>query len=172
MAVIEQGVLKWSRMLIAVIVLLINTTRIVCVFSLISVPYGALRNVLILLTLKPVAKLVFLLQWEEGAMWKWWCKTLHAPGFTTIAAHPHVWALGILAVLWDLLLTCYGDRSGVSGQQNWIVTQRFKNDWVSNFPCSFITVSFAFYRIIYCRITSSTFLLLYVIWNFNKKGIV
>lgn len=58
-------------MLIAVVVLLINTTRIAFVFSPVSVPYRALRNVLIQLTLKPAVKLwFFLLQWEEGAMWK------------------------------------------------------------------------------------------------------
>lgn len=56
---IEQGVLKRNGMLIAVIVLLINTTRIACVFSLISVPYRALRNFLILLPLQPVVKLFF-----------------------------------------------------------------------------------------------------------------
>ena len=164
---IEQGILKWSGVLVAVIVLLINTPRIACVFSLVRVPYRALGNVLTC-SLKPVVKLLFLLQWEEGAAWKCWCETLHAPGFTTVAAHPHVWVLGILAVLWDLLLTCHGDRSGVSGQQNWIVTQRFKNDWVSNFPCSFITASFA-PRIIYCRLTSSSFSLLYVNWNLIRK---
>lgn len=59
MAVIEQGVLKWSGMLVIVTVLLINATTVACVFSLVSVPYRALRNVLVLLTLKPVVKLFF-----------------------------------------------------------------------------------------------------------------
>lgn len=171
---IAQGVLKWSRVLVTVIVLLINATRTACVLNLISVPCRALGNVLILLTLKPVVKLFCYLYGQEipqEAVWKWWCKTWPTAGFPPAAAHPHAWALGIVAVLWDLLLTCHGDKSGVSGQQNWIVTQRFKNDWVSNFPCSFITVSFA-PRIIYCGVTSSMFSLLFVTLNFNKKGLV
>lgn len=57
-------------MLVIVTVLLVNATTVVCVFSLVSVPYRALRNVVVLLTLKPVVKLFFLLQWEEGATWK------------------------------------------------------------------------------------------------------
>lgn len=54
---IEQGVLKWTRVLVAVIVLLINATRSACVLNLINVPCRELGNVLILLALKPVVEL-------------------------------------------------------------------------------------------------------------------
>lgn len=151
-------------MLVAAIVLLINTTRVPCAFSPASVPCKALRNALILLTTMLVVQPCWDLDGRTarcgraGAACAW---------VTAVAAHPR--AQGIGAVLWDLLRACHGDASGVSGQQNWIVSHVLKR--VSNFPCSFITVSFA-PRIIYHRLTSSSFSLLYVTWNFNKKGIV
>lgn len=95
LAVTEQGVLKWSPVLVTVIVLLINATRTACVLNLISVPCRALGNVLIVLALKPVVKLFSdprgqevtqeaVVVWDIGHCWLCSCSS-------TSSALPELW---------------------------------------------------------------------------------